>query len=128
MGPVIGRMREQADVQKNIRSLQVIFESMEDMVFMLDSDGCISYANPHSYERLAYPENELIGMNLINIYPQKMLLEAASELKDILEGREHVCRIPFESSSGEIIPVEMRCSLGQLDDDTITICVSREKV
>jgi PAS domain S-box-containing protein len=128
MGPVIGRMREQADVQKNIRSLQVIFESMEDMVFMLDSDGCISYANPHSYERLAYPENELIGMNLINIYPQKMLLEAASELKDILEGREHVCRIPFESSSGEIIPVEMRCSLAQLDDDTITICVSREKV
>ncbi len=128
MGPVIGRMREQADVQKNIRNLRVIFESMEDMVFMLDSDGCISYANPHSYERLAYPENELIGMNLIKIYPQKMLLEAASELKDILEGREHVCRIPFESSSGEIIPVEMRCSLGQLGDDTITICVSREKV
>ncbi len=128
IGPVIGRMREQADVQRNIRNLKVIFESMEDMVFMLDNDGCILYANPYSCNRLGYLENSLIGMNLINIYPQKMLLEAAAELKVILEGKAHVCTIPFESSSHEVIPVEMRCSMGQLDDNPITICVSREMV
>ncbi|WP_340818331.1 PAS domain S-box protein [Methanolobus sp. WCC4] len=128
MGPVIGRMREQADVQNNIRNLKVIFESMNDMVFMLDSDGCILYANPYSYQRLGYSENDLIGMNLVNIYPQKMLLEVAAEIRDILEGRAHVCTIPFESSESEVIPVEMRCSAGQLDDDPITICVSREMV
>ena len=128
IGPVIGRMREQTDVQKNIRNLKIIFEFMEDMVFMLDSDGCILYANPYSCNRLGYSEKELIGMNLINIYPQKKLLEAASEIKMILEGEAHVCTIPFESSSNELIPVEMRCSMGQLDDDAVTICVSREKV
>ena len=128
IGPVIGRMREQADVQNNIRNLQVIFESMEDMIFMLDSDGCILYANPHSYNRLGYQENDLIGMNLINIYPQKMLLDAAAKIKEILDGRAHICTIPFESSSKDAIPVEMRCSMGQVDDDPITICVSREIV
>lgn len=128
IGPVIGRMREQADVQKNIRNLQVIFSSMEEMVFMLDSDGCILYANPYSCSRLGYLENDLMGMNLINLYPQKMLIEAAAEIKEILEGRAHVCTIPFESSSHEVLPVEMRCSAGQLDGEPITICVSRELV
>ncbi|MEZ5335352.1 MAG: PAS domain-containing protein [Methanolobus sp.] len=128
MGPVIGRMREQADVQKNIRNLKVIFESMEDMIFMLDNDGCILYANPYSCRRLGYLESDLIGKNLSNIYPQKMLLEAAAEIKMILEGKANVCSLPFESASRELIPVEMRCSMGQLDDDPITICVSREKL
>ena len=67
-------------------------------------------------------------MNLINIYPQKKLLEAASEIKMILNGEAHTCDLPFESSSRELIPVEMHCSMGQLDDDIITICVSREKL
>lgn len=128
IGPVIGRMREQADVQKNIRNLQVIFDVMEDMVFMLDADGCILYANPHTFTRLGYSKNELIGMNLINLYPQKVLLEAATEIKSILEGRAKVCAIPFEAVSGELVAVEMNCSMGQLEDDPITICVSREKV
>nr|WP_321498240.1 PAS domain S-box protein [uncultured Methanolobus sp.] len=128
IGPVIGRMREQADVQKNIRNLQVIFDVMEDMVFMLDADGCILYANPYAFTRLGYSRIELIGMNLINLYPQKVLLEAATEIKSILEGRANVCAIPFESVSGELVGVEMHCSMGQLDDAPITICVSREKV
>jgi PAS domain S-box-containing protein len=126
MGPVIGRMREQADVQRNIRNLQIIFESMEDLVFMMDNDGCILYANPYACKRLAYSEKELIGMNLLNLYPQKKFLEAASELKDILGGKAHVCKIPFESSVQEMINVEMRCSKGQLNGNPITICVSRE--
>lgn len=128
IGPVIGRMREQVDVQKNIRNLQVIFEVMKDMVFMLDEDGCILYANPYAFERLGYTKNDLIGMNLINLYPQKMLLEAAAEFKEILDGRAVVCTNPFETVSGELIPVEMRCSMGQLEDETITICVTRERV
>ncbi|MDG6244090.1 MAG: PAS domain S-box protein [Methanolobus sp.] len=126
IGPVIGRMREQADVQKNIRNLQVIFEYMEELVFMLDTDGCILYANPYSCKRLGYTEDELTGVNLLNLYPQKKFLEAASVLKEILNGRSNVCRIPFEASSGEVISVEMRCSMGQLGDSQITICVSRE--
>jgi PAS domain S-box-containing protein len=126
IGPVIGRMREQADVQKNIRNLQVIFEYMEELVFMLDGDGCIIYANPYSCKRLGYTEDKLTGFNLLNLYPQKKFLEAASVLKEILNGRANVCRIPFEASSGEIISVEMRCSMGQLGDSPITICVSRE--
>ncbi|WP_164997756.1 PAS domain S-box protein [Methanolobus psychrotolerans] len=126
IGPVIGRMREQADVQRDIRNLQVIFESMTDLVFMLDNDGCILYANPYSCKRLGYSENEVVSMSFLNLYPQKRFLEAASVLKDILSGKAHVCTIPFESSSKEIISVEMRCSLGQLNENPVTICVSRE--
>jgi PAS domain S-box-containing protein len=126
IGPVIGRMREQADVQNNIRNLQFIFDVMEDMVFMLDTDGCILYANSHAFTRLGYSKNELIGMNLINLYPQKMLLEAAAEIKSIFRGQSKVCTIPFESVTGELISIEMYCSMGQLNDNPITICVSRE--
>jgi PAS domain S-box-containing protein len=128
IGPVIGRMREQADVQKNIRNLQVIFDAMEDMVFMLDADGCLLYANPHTFNRLGYSEHDLIGMSLINLYPQNELIEAATEIKSILEGRAKICTIPFESVFGELVSVEMHCSMGQLDDNPITICVSRERV
>lgn len=125
IGPVIGRMREQADSVKDLHGLQVIFDSIEDLVFMVDDDGCILYVNPFACDLLGYSVDELKGMNILNLHPQKKLLEAASVLGDVIAGQMPFYDIPFEARDKTIVPVGTKCTRGQLDGMEVVILLSR---
>ncbi|TGC06740.1 PAS domain S-box protein [Methanolobus halotolerans] len=125
IGPVIGRMREQADAVKDLHGLQVIFDTIEDLVFMVDDDGCILYVNPFACRLLGYSEDELKGMNLLNLHPQKKLLEAASMLADVIAGKVPLYDIPFETRSGTMVPVGTKCTKGHLGGGEVVILLSR---
>lgn len=125
IGPIIGRLREQADSVKDLHGLQVIFESIEDMVFMVDGDGCILYVNPFACMLLGYAEDELKGMNMLNLHPQKKLLEAASVLANIVAGKVHFYDIPFETRSRTVVPVGTKCTKGHLDGREVVVFLSR---
>jgi PAS domain S-box-containing protein len=125
VGPMIGRMREQVDTHKDMRNLKVIFETIEEILFVIDNDGCILYANPFACKCFDYTEEELKGMNILKLHPQNKLLETAPVIADLIAGRVSVHNIPFEARSKKLIPAETRCTLGQSDDKNIVICLSR---
>lgn len=125
IGPIIGRLREQADSVKDLHGLQVIFESIEDLVFMVDEDGCILYVNPFACDLLGYAEDELKGMNMLNLHPQKKLLEAASVLANVIAGKVPFYDLPFETRAKKVIPVETKCTKGQLDGREVVVFLSR---
>ncbi|WP_406657429.1 PAS domain S-box protein [Methanolobus sp. ZRKC2] len=125
IGPVIGRMREQVDTAKDIHGLQVIFESIEDLVFMVDIDGCILYVNPFACRLLGYAEEELKGMNMLNLHPQKRVLEAARMLANVISGEISYYDIPLEARSRTVISVETKCTKGNLDGRDVVIFLSR---
>jgi PAS domain S-box-containing protein len=118
-------MREQADSVKDLHGLQVIFDSIEDLVFMVDDDGCILYVNPFACDLLGYSVDELKGMNILNLHPQKKLLEAASVLGDVIAGQMPFYDIPFEARDKTIVPVGTKCTRGQLDGMEVVILLSR---
>ncbi len=127
-GPLIGRMREQVDVHKDLRNLKVIFEALEEIVFVIDSDGCILHINPFACECLGYTEEELKGMNILKLHPQNQLLEVAPIIAGMVSGRLSVHNIPFEARSKKIIPAETRCTMGQMDERKVVICLSRTEL
>lgn len=127
-GPLIGRMREQVDVHKDLRKLKIIFETIEEMLFVIDSDGCILYINPFVCKRLGYTDEELKGTNILKLHPQNKLLEAAPVIAGMISGTLAAHAIPFETKSKIAVPAETRCTLGQMDNRKIVICLSRVKL
>ncbi len=126
VGPSIGRIREQVHVQKNLNNLQDIIDNLEDFLFVLDMDGCILHTNSFLCKRLGYSQEELLGLNMLNLHPQNRAIETATALADILAGKMSIIRIPFESYDGELIPVEIKTTRGNWDGHLALICLARE--
>ncbi|MDK2835161.1 MAG: hypothetical protein PWP63_2248 [Methanolobus sp.] len=124
-GPLIGRMREQVDVHKDMQNLRIIFETIEEMIIVIDSDGCILYINPFACRCLDYTGEELKGTNILKLHPQNKLLEAAPVIAAMISGSLSSHSIPFEAKSKKVIPAETRCTLGQIDEKKVVICLSR---
>lgn len=126
VGPSIGRIREQVDVQKNLNNFQELFDNLEDYLFVLDMNGCILHTNSFLCKRLGYSHEELLGLNVLNLHPQNRAIEAATALADILAGKMPIVRVPFESYGGELIPVEIKTTRGNWDGHSALICLGRE--
>ncbi|MBC7086803.1 MAG: PAS domain S-box protein [Methanomethylovorans sp.] len=127
VGPSIGRMREQIHAQQNLNNLQDMFDSLEDFLFVIDTDGCILYTNHFLCKNLGYSHEELIGLNVLNLHPQNRAIEAASLLAEILKGNTSLLNIPFQSFNGKLIPVEIKVSRGSWNGCPALICLGREK-
>ena len=126
VGAVIGRIRDEVDVQKSQNNLQFLFDAIEDLVFVIDVDGCILHTNQFARKRLGYLSDELVGMNILKIYPPNKALEAASILGGIISDKSSISAVPFESQEGEIVPVETKFSRGEWDGQEVFVGVSRE--
>ncbi|MDP2217009.1 MAG: PAS domain S-box protein [Methanolobus sp.] len=125
VGPMIMRMRGQVDIHKDMRNLKVIFETIQEILFVIDNDGCILYVNPFACRCFDHTEEELKGTNILKLHPQNKLLEAAPVIADMIDGRLSMHNIPFEARSKKLIPAQTRCTLGQLDGKSVVICLSR---
>lgn len=126
IGPSIGRIRKQVHVQKNLNNLQELFNILEDFLYVIDFNGCILHTNSFLCRRLGYSQEELLGLSTINIHPQKKAIEVATSLADILAGKSSKVRIPFESHDGELIPVEIKATMGEWDGQPALVCLGRE--
>ncbi len=127
-GPSIGRIREQVHVQKDTTNLQDIFNNIEDFLYVLDTNGCILHTNSFLCKRLGYSHEELIGLNIVNLHPQKRAIEVATALAEILAGKMFMVKIPFESYDGKLIPAEIKISRGTWDGQSALICLGRERI
>ncbi|WP_406660313.1 PAS domain S-box protein [Methanolobus sp. ZRKC3] len=125
-GAVIGRIKEEVDVHKNQNSLQLLFNSLEDLLFVINSDGCILHTNQFAHTRLGYLPDEIVGKNMLKLYPSNKALEAASVLGDIISGRSSISTVPFESQAGEIIPVETKFTKAEWNGEVALVALSRE--
>jgi PAS domain S-box-containing protein len=126
VGAVLGRIRDEVDFQKNQNNLQSLFDSLEDLIFVIDVDGCILHTNHFARKRLGYLSDELIGMNILKLHPPNKALEAASVIGDIIAGRSSSSTIPLASQNGEVVPVETRFTKGEWEGQEVLVGLSRE--
>lgn len=65
--------------------LESLFEVSEDLIFVLDKDGCIIKINPYGAACLEYDSNELYGTHLIGLVAPRFKNTFAKSFKRILE-------------------------------------------
>ena len=101
---------EEERVDRKLELLEFSVENVPALVFRIDMNGKIEFANIEAARRLGYDRSELIGLDLWEIVPDydrkdhfRFLNKLKSEKSLFFEG-------VFETASGEIFPIRVTTS------------------
>jgi PAS domain S-box-containing protein len=97
------------------RNFREFFDTVEDLLFVLDESGRILKVNRAVRERLGYSEAELIGRDCTTLHPKADVEKAKRSLADLLAGKIAYCPLPVETKDGAVIPTETRAARGMWD-------------
>jgi two-component system, NtrC family, sensor kinase len=123
---VSARKQAEADLIASERRSRVLFEGIEDAVFVHDLDGRILDANAAACRRLGYDRDEILRLTTRDIDDP----EFASGFEDRLRRQVELGRLSFEgrhrAKDGRVIPVDINTSLIQYGGQTAVLAVMRD--
>lgn len=106
MGSIIRNIGYREMIYLNSRNLMSFFNSIDDMIFILDETGAILEINDAASRKLGYSIDELGMKSVLEVHPPAMRKDAQVIVQKMLAGEEKVCTIPVQTKSGSNIPVE----------------------
>jgi PAS domain S-box-containing protein len=121
-------VRAQAETARQIsqQNLQSLFDTLRDMIFVMNKTGRLLYANHVVGERLGYAQAELSNMSVSDLHPPERYQEALDVFSQIIAGQTSLCEIPLLAKDGAKIPVETIVVCGKWGDMDTVFGVSRD--
>ena len=113
-------------IRSSRNNLDMLFNTIEDFIFVVDSAGLIIEANKTVEIRLGYGRGEIKAMAVADFHPPERRGEAADIIRDMLLGIRDVCEIPLQTKDGNLIPVETRIVRGAWCGSEVLFGVSRD--
>ncbi|MEI7421103.1 MAG: PAS domain S-box protein [Prolixibacteraceae bacterium] len=126
IGGTISRIYAENALISSQQNFQMLFETIDDFLFILDIDANIIQANSIVKKRLGYTTAELAGLNVLTVHPPDRREEAGYIVGEMLAGRAAYCPVPLYAKDGTLIPVETRVILGKWDDKDVLFGISRD--
>ena len=126
LGAAIGRITSEIESERTRTNLQTLFDGMDEMVFIMDSQCLILETNQSATRHLGYSQDELKHRFLTSLMPPEMLQDAQELLNMILTGEKTLCDIPLVSSHGEVLNVETNMSLANWNGSQVLVGVARD--
>lgn len=125
MGNSVARIQAEDALRRSQKNLQTLFDSMADLIFVIEQDGGIVHTNLTASERLGYPAEELTAMNFRHCFPSGYRKDPDT-LGEALSGEIHVLTVPLVTKDRKIIPVETRIMPGRWNDTHVFFAISRD--
>lgn len=105
---------------------QVLMSLLGDFFFVVDPGGTIIHTNPVASHKLGYRLDELVGMNIFQLYPPSRSSEAEDQYSQIIMGEKFLCDIPFQARDGSLIEIETKVSTGRWRGQNVIFSISRD--
>ncbi len=112
IGSILMRLKLHESLRESKQNLQTLFDTIEDLLFVLDESGNIILANTTVYKSLGYTVEELAGVNVLAVHPADRRDEAGAIVTDMIAGIRDFCPVPLQAKDGTLIPVETRVTAG----------------
>lgn len=113
-------------LRESRRNLQVMFDSLQDMVFVVDANGILLSTNPEVSRCLGYGAGELRGSSIFDLHPPQARADAAGLLKELSAGGPDTSTLPLITIGGDLVPVETKWAWGQWDQMPALIGITRD--
>lgn len=111
---------------QNELNLHSFFDTIDDMLFVLNTEGNIIKVNKSVEDNLECTEKELIGQNVLMVHIPEGRTKAQETVRKMLEGTETACDVPLISKFGKIIKVETKVKLGKWNNEDVIFGISRD--
>ncbi|KGK99732.1 hypothetical protein LI82_00490 [Methanococcoides methylutens] len=125
-GEYIARAKIQDMMNRQKTDLENLFNSMDDLFFVLDESGNIISTNKSARLKLGYSEEEFSSMKVTDVHPEESIDQVISVVKELLCGKIDSCSIPLVSKDGTHIPVETRVTVGKWNGQKVMFGISRD--
>jgi len=110
-------MRIDANEIRNADIFEILLDNFPDMIHSIDDDGNIVYTNKTAEKLLGYTREELLTMNIRQLYADELLEEVERGFSDLkAKGDKTVPDSLLKAKDGTLISVEIR-SFSIYDDD-----------
>lgn len=126
IGGAIARLQAGERLRMTRENLQVLFDSIQDFLFVLDDGGGILHLNPAAEQRLGYSTGELLGKPVTEVHPPEQREEAIRIIGDMLADQRDFCPIPLLSRGGDCIPVETKVVRAKWNGEEALLGISRD--
>lgn len=105
----MSKMRVHGIEIPNANVFEILLHNFPDMIHSIDDAGNIVYTNKAAETLLGYTHDELLSMNICDLYPEELravVEEGFSDLKE--KGEKTVPESRLQAKDGTKIPVEIR--------------------
>jgi PAS domain S-box-containing protein len=126
LGSTIERMTAEEEAKKTAKDFETLFNSIDEMVFVLDMQGRILAVNDTVINRLLYTSEELTGMDILLLHVPERRDEALRIVQEMIAGTMDSCPVPVLAKDGTRIEVETRVTRGLWNNQEVLIGVSRD--
>jgi PAS domain S-box-containing protein len=126
LGATISRMAAEDEVKKASKNLETLFNSIDEMIFVLDLQGHILVANDAVLKRLSYTSEELTGMDVLLLHVPELRDEALRNIQGMIAGTVDSCPVPVLARDGTRIEVETKITRGLWNGNEVIIGVTRD--
>lgn len=126
LGSSIERIRIENNLSVAQKNFNLMFDTIDDFMFILDNKGNIIRTNPIVEKRLGFTQQELVNMSVLELHPPDRREEAAFIVNEMLDGRLDVCPVPLHTKNGSQIPVETKVVIGKWDGNDALYGISRD--
>lgn len=101
-------------IDNTLETLNTLFNMIEECVVIVDEFGSIMDVNHTTLQKLGYIEEELVGKNILTLYPPEKHMEAFAALRSmLLEGKLYNSSIPVMTKEGKYISADTRVFKGK---------------
>jgi len=115
-----------ADLARSRQNFDTFFNTIDDLLFVLDGDGNMIHVNETVCRRLGYTEDELLGRPVLDVHPPARRDEAGRVVAAMLAGEADFCPVPAVAKDGAEIPVETRVVPGVWDGRPALFAVTKD--
>ncbi len=126
IGGTITRIRAENALSASQQNFKLLFDTIDDFMFILDANGNIIKTNSVVEARLGYETEELKNLNVLAVHPAERRDEAGFIVGEMLAGRALFCPVPLQAKNGTQIPVETRVVMGKWDGKDVLYGISRD--
>lgn len=126
IGRALVRIKSSTAVLQSQTNFRLMFEAIDDYMFIFNEEGYILKTNPIVEKNLGYDKEELIGRTILDLHPANRIVEAKQIIDKIIVGKQHTSPIPLVTKAGELLPVETKVVLGEWDGEFAMFAISRD--
>lgn len=125
-GTIINRIKAEEEAKAAALNFESLFNSIDEMVFILDLKGNIINANEAVCTKLNYTREELEKMHIINLHAPEDTEKAKVILKAMIEGKVDFCPLDLYTKNGTRIASETKATFGTWDNKKVLFGVTRD--
>ncbi len=110
---ITGVMDNKRIVEESKDNFLRFFNTIDDLIMVLDSEGKMVYFNHAVESKLGYSREELLKMHVLEFHPPQYRKEAAETVDKMLKSECDYCPLPLMRKDGSYMPAETRVWIGK---------------